>query len=108
MPPKENKFVSDSEHGDMPLDEAIRMSIRDIQTGLCNVEKSLLDLIGDDEITIERFSPCYELSNELIILSKELMEILKEIPPANFAKYRKDHIKTQEKMIDQFKGNGLV
>ncbi len=33
------------------MEDAIRASIRDIQAGLCNVEKSMIDLIGEDVIT---------------------------------------------------------
>ncbi len=106
--PKEEKLVSESEYEGESLEDAIRASIRDIQEGLCNVEKSMIDLIGQDVITIERFTPCYELSNELIILSKELLEILKEFKPAGFAKARKEIAKNQEQMIEQFTASGLV
>lgn len=106
--PKEEKLVSESEYEGESLEDAIRASVRDIQEGLCNVEKAMLDLISEDVITIERFTPCYELSNELIILSKELLEILKEFKPAGFAKARKEMSKNQEKMIEQFTSSGLV
>ena len=76
--PKEQEpaLVSESEYDGMSLGEAISISINDIRAGLLNVEKALLDLVDEDEITIERFTPCYELSNELIVLSKELMMIM--------------------------------
>ena len=66
--PKEQEpaLVSESEYDGMSLGEAISISINDIRAGLLNVEKSLLDLVDMDEITIERYTPCYELSNELI------------------------------------------
>lgn len=108
MPKQEDKLLSESEYGDMSMEEAIRGSIRDIQQGLINVEKSLLDLIEMDVITMERFMPCYELSNELIVLSKELMEILKELKPSGFNKARKEMAKQQEDNIEAFKRSGLV
>jgi len=108
MPPKEEKLVSESEYEGESLEDAIRASIRDIQTGLINVEKSMIDLISEDVITIERYTPCYELSAELIILTKELLEILKEFRPQGFAKARKEMAKNQEKMIEQFNSSGLV
>ncbi len=40
----------------MSLGEAISISINDIRAGLLNVEKALLDLVDEDEITIERFT----------------------------------------------------
>ena len=107
MPPKE-KLMSESEFEGEDLGDAIRASCRDIQQGLCNVEKSLLDLIDNDVISLERFSSCYELSTELIILSKELLEILKEFKPAGFGKYFKENSVKQSEKIEQFKANGFV
>ena len=84
--PKEQEIslVSESEYDGMSLGEAISISINDIRGGLLNVEKALLDLVDEDEITIERFTPCHELSNELIVLSKELMMIIVEFKPKGF------------------------
>ncbi len=62
----EPTLVSESEYDGMSLGEAISISINDIRAGLLNVEKAFLDLVDEDEITIERYTPCYELSNELI------------------------------------------
>lgn len=108
MPKQEDKLVSESEYEGESLEDAIRGSIRDIQQGLCNVEKSMLDLIAEDVITIERYTPAYELANELIILSKELLEIMKEFKPSNFNKYRKEMQKQQEENIQAFERSGLV
>lgn len=105
---QEDKLLSESEFGDMSMEDAIKSSIRDIQAGLVNVEKALLDLIDEDVITMERFLPCYELSNELIVLSKELMEILKELKPSGFNKQRKELAKQQEENVEAFKRSGLV
>lgn len=106
---QEDKLLSESEYGDgLSMEDAIKSSIRDIQAGLVNVEKALLDLIDEDVITMERFLPCYELSNELIVLSKELMEILKELKPTNFNKQRKELAKQQEENVEAFKRSGLV
>ena len=62
--PKEQEpaLVSESEYDGMSLGEAISISINDIRAGLLNVEKALLDLVDEDEITIERFTPCQNKS----------------------------------------------
>ena len=98
--PKEQEIslVSESEYDGMSLGEAISISINDIRGGLLNVEKALLDLVDEDEITIERFTPCYDLSNELIVLSKELMMIIGEFKPKNFNKKRKEILQQVESM----------
>ncbi len=102
--PKEQEpsLVSESEYDGMSLGEAISISINDIRGGLLNVEKALLDLVDEDEITIERFTPCYELSNELIVLSKELMMIISEFKPKNFNKKRKELLQ----QVEALKENG--
>ena len=102
--PKEQEIslVSESEYDGMGLGEAISISINDIRAGLLNVEKALLDLVDEDEITIERFTPCYELSNELIVLSKELMMIIGEFKPKNFNKKRKEILQ----QVEAIKENG--
>ena len=89
--PKEQEpaLFYESEYDGMSLGEAISISINDIRAGLLNVEKALLDLVDEDEITIERFTPCHELSNELIVLSKELMMIINEFKPKNFNNKKK-------------------
>ncbi len=81
--PKEQEptLVSEPEYDGMSLGEAISKSINDIRAGLLNVVKALLDLVDEDEITIERYTPCYELSNELIVLSKALLMIIGEFKP---------------------------
>ena len=84
--PKEQEpaLVSESEYDGMSLGEAISISINDIRAGLLNVEKSLLDLVDMDEISVERYTPCHELSNELIVLSRELLMIIQEFKPKGF------------------------
>jgi hypothetical protein len=82
----------------MSLGEAISISINDSRGGLLNVEQALLDLVDEDEITIERFTPCYELSNELIVLSKELMMIISEFNPKGFNKKKKEILQQVEVM----------
>ena len=84
--PKEQEpaLVSESEYDGMSLGEAISISINDIRAGLLNVEKSLLDLVDMDEISVERYTPCHELSNELIVLSRELLMIIQECKPKGF------------------------
>lgn len=103
--PKEQEpcLVSESEYDGMSLGEAISLSINDIRAGLLNVEKALLDLVDEDEITIERFTPCYELSNELIVLSKELLMIIGEFKPKGFNKKKKEILQ----QVDTMKENGF-
>ena len=98
--PKEQEpaLVSESEYDGMSLGEAISISINDIRAGLLHVEKALLDLVDEDEITIERFTPCHELSNELIVLSKELMMIINEFKPKGFNKKKKAIMEHVESM----------
>ena len=105
---QEDKLVSESEHDGMSMEDAINGSCRDIQSGLCNIQKALLEMIDMDVITMERFMPCFELSNELVILSKELLEIVKECKPAGFNKMRKEIQKQQEDNIEAFQRSGLV
>ena len=102
--PKEQEpaLVSESEYDGMSLGEAISLSINDIRAGLLNVEKALLDLVDEDEITIERYTPCHELSNELIVLSKELLMIINEFKPKNFNKKKKAIME----QVDTMKENG--
>ena len=103
--PKEQEpsLVSESEYDGMSLGEAISISINDIRGGLLNVEKALLDLVDEDEITIDRFTPCYELSNELIVLSKELMMIISEFKPKGFNKKKKAIME----QVEAIKENGF-
>jgi len=65
-------------------------------------------MIDMDVITMERFMPCFELSNELVILSKELLEIVKECKPIGFNEARKEMAKNQEANIEAFQRSGLV
>ena len=103
--PKEQEpaLVSESEYDGMSLGEAISISINDIRAGLLNVEKALLDLVDEDEITIERYTPCHELSNELIVLSKELLMIINEFKPKNFNKKKK----AMMEQVETMKENGF-
>ena len=94
----EPTLVSESEYDGMSLGEAISISINDIRAGLINVEKALLDLVDEDEITVERYAPCYELSNELIVLSKELLMIINEFKPKGFNKKKKEILQQVEAM----------
>ena len=98
--PKEQEpaLVSESKYDGMSLGEAISISINDIRAGLLNVEKSLLDLVDMDEITVERYTPCHELSNELIVLSRELLMIIQEFKPKGFNKKKKAIMEQVEAM----------
>ena len=98
--PKEQEpaLVSESEYDGMSLGEAISISINDIRAGLLNVEKSLLDLVDMDEITVERYTPCHELSNEWIVLSRELLMIIQEFRHKGFNKKKKAIMEQVEAM----------
>jgi len=99
---QEPALVSESEYDGMSLGEAISISINDIRAGLLNVEKALLDLVDEDEITIEKYTPCHELSNELIVLSKELMMIISDFKPKGFNKKKKAIME----QVDAMRENG--
>ena len=77
-------LVSESEYGDIPLDEAIKTSVKDIQNALNNIEQHLLSLIDHDVITHEEYRPCWELSNDMVDLAKELKCIVKSFKPKGF------------------------
>ena len=51
-----------------------------------------------DEITVERYTSCYELSNELIVLSNELLMIISEFKPKRFNKKKKEILQQVEVM----------
>jgi hypothetical protein len=87
MPPKkviEPDLVSESEYGDVPLEQAIRGCIRDLQSSLNNLEQGLINIVDHDEINHGEYGKVYALSNEFIDLAKELKDIVKSFKPAGF------------------------
>jgi hypothetical protein len=86
MPKKviEPDLVSESEYGDMPLEEAIRGCIRDLQGSLNNLEQGLITIVDHDEINHDEYGNVFALSNELIDLAKELKDIVKSFKPTGF------------------------
>lgn len=100
MPPKEVEpdLVSDSTYNDIPLEQAIRDSVKDLQEGLNNLQMSLISLISHDEITHEEYGEVYYLSREYVDISKELVMIVKSFKPKGFkaVKLNADTITAQQ------------
>lgn len=86
MPKKEIEadLVSESDYDGEPLDVVIKRTIGEFQGALNNVQLGLLTIIDHDEITVQEYGPVWELSNDLIALSKELKDIVKSFKPAGF------------------------
>lgn len=86
MPKKviEPDLVSESEYGDVPLDEAIRACVRDLQGSLNNLEQGLITIVDHDVINPDEYGLVFGLSNELIDLAKELKDIVKSFRPSGF------------------------
>jgi hypothetical protein len=74
--------ISESEIDGECVDKLLKESIKDIQTGLCNTEMTLLRLVDNDEINPDLWLASYESNILLINLVKELNIILKEIKPS--------------------------
>lgn len=81
---KDQDLISESDYGDIPLEIAIKDSIRDLQASLNNIQMGLLNIIDDDIIQIEQYAPVWSSANELIYLSKELKDIVKSFKPKGF------------------------
>jgi hypothetical protein len=86
MPKKviEADLVSESEYGDVPLEQAIRSCIRDLQGSLNNLEQGLITIVDHDEINHDEYGLVFSLTNELIDLAKELKDIVKSFKPHGF------------------------
>lgn len=86
MPKKviEPDLVSESEYGDVPLEQAIRECIRDLQGSLNNLEQGLIRIVDHDEINHDDYGSVFSLSNEFIDLAKELKDIVKSFRPSGF------------------------
>ena len=76
-------MISESELDGEHVDILLKQSIKDIQSGLCNLEMSLLNMIEKDEIDAELWIASNDCNVTLLNLVKELSEILKEIKPSS-------------------------
>lgn len=81
---QEPDLVSESSYNDIPLEQAINDSVKDLQEGLNNLQMALINLITHDEITNEEFSEVYYLSREYVDISKELVNIVKSFKPTGW------------------------
>jgi len=104
MPNKDVVYMSESEIDGESVEEALRSSIRDIQTGLCEVETHLIKMIQSDEINAKMWLASHECNVELKNLVLELITICKEIKPS--AKALKVARGDIEKEMDEFKKSG--
>ena len=85
MPAVDNSdLVSESDYGDIPLDQAIKESVRDLQSSLNNIEQGLLAIIDHDVIEVNEYALVWELSCEGVLLAKELKNIVKSFKPKGF------------------------
>ena len=75
-------MISESEIDGEHVDKLLKDSIKDIQQGLCNVEMCIMRMIEKDEIDAELWLASHECNVILLNLTKELIEILKEIKPS--------------------------
>lgn len=80
----EPDLVSESSYNDIPLEDAIRESVKDLQEGLNNLQMALLSLINQDEISNEAYGEVYYLSREYVDISKELVNIVKSFKPTGW------------------------
>ena len=78
-------MFSESELDGTCVDVLLKQSCKDIQTGLCNLEMSLMHLVETDEIDPELWVSTHDCNITLLNLVKELNEILKEIKPSSKA-----------------------
>jgi len=77
-------LVSESEYGDLPLDQAINEAIRDLQGGLNNIQTGLLNIIDHDIIDHDEYRLVLELGDEMVGLAKELKSIIRSFRPKGF------------------------
>ena len=75
-------MISESEIDGEHVDKLLKDSIKDIQQGLCNVEMCIMRMIEKDEIDAELWLASHECNVTLLNLTKELIEIMKEIKPS--------------------------
>lgn len=85
MPTVDNSdLVSESDYGDIPLDQAIKESIRDLQSSLNNIEQGLLAIIDHDVIEVNEYAVVWDLGCDMQVLAKELKNIIKSFKPKGF------------------------
>ena len=80
----EDDLVSESEYENVPLEQAINESFRDLQAGLNELQVGLFSLIDHDVIDLEHYGLCYESAVSFVELSKELLSIVKSFKPTGF------------------------
>ena len=96
-------MFSESEIDGECVDVLLKQSCKDIQSGLCNVEMSLMRLVEKDEISPELWMASNECNVTLLNLVKELIDIMKEIKPSSKSlKLARDTI---DKVVEQDKRN---
>ena len=69
-------MISESEIDGEHVDVLLKQSIKDIQSGLCNLEMSLLNMIEKDEIDAELWIATNECNVTLLNL-QEMKKLLK-------------------------------
>ena len=80
----EDDLVSESEYENVPLEQAINESFRDLQAGLNELQVGLFALIDHDLIDHEHYGLCYESATSFVELAKELVSIVKSFRPTGF------------------------
>ena len=102
MPNKETVCMSESEIDGEEVEVLLRKSIKDIQSGVCNMETHLLKMIESDEIDAKMWMASNMVNVELINLIKELVSICKEIRPSTKAlKVARGNIEDDIKLFEQ-------
>ena len=80
----EDDLVSESEFENVPLEQAINDSFKDLQAGLNELQVALFAIIDHDVIDHEHYGLCYESAVSFVELSKELLSIVKSFKPTGF------------------------
>lgn len=93
---KNDILMSESEYEGELLSDAIKQSIRDIQTGLNMTESKLLMLIDQDIIDPVLWLSINDCNVLLLNLVKELIMICKEVkPPSAILKMAREQIQKE-------------
>ena len=102
MSNKDTVLLSESEIDGELLETALKRSIRDVQAGLNNCEKHLLDMIEQDEIEAESWIASHEMNVELLNLVKELIQLCKEFRPSSRAlKVARESLKEKVEQVQK-------
>jgi hypothetical protein len=65
-------MISESELNGEHVDVLLKHSIKDIQTGLCNLEMALMNMVEKDEIDAELWNASNDCNITLLNLVKEV------------------------------------